>query len=106
MSEEQSLASTSRPGSPVGTLPDFSLSKPYRFTWDASARKAGPASVSGTSEGRGDYFAYKPALRNFNFSSTSLALGAVPQDWSSAKYGFNGLSFGSSCMSLADVSGF
>lgn len=90
MSDEQSIASTSRPGSPIAQLPEFSSSKPYRFAWDAS-RKPGPSSVSGFSEGRNDYFAYRPALGNLNFSSASLALGAVPQDWSSARLGFNGV---------------
>ncbi|THH06493.1 hypothetical protein EW145_g4050 [Phellinidium pouzarii] len=66
--------------------------RPYRFAWDAATRKPGPASVSGASEGRGDYFAYRPALGNFNLSSSSLALGAIPSDWSAAKYGFNAIS--------------
>ncbi|KAH8117189.1 Vps54-domain-containing protein [Phellopilus nigrolimitatus] len=92
MSDQQSIASTSRPGSPVAPLPDFSSARPYRFAWDAAARKAGPASVSGASEGRGDYFAYRPTLGNFNFSSASLALGAIPPDWSSSRYGFNAIS--------------
>ena len=89
--DEQSVASTSRPTSPVPPLPDFSNVRPYRFNWDAPTRKPGPASVSGTSEGRGDYFTYKPALGNFNFSTASLAVGAIPSDWSSARYGFNGV---------------
>ncbi|KAI5124293.1 hypothetical protein M0805_008901 [Coniferiporia weirii] len=92
MSDEQSAASTSRPGSPVAPLPDFSGARPYRFAWDAASRRQGPASVSGASEGRGDYFAYRPALGNFNFSSASLALGAIPSEWSSARYGFNAIS--------------
>lgn len=92
MSDQQSLASTSRPASPVGQLPDFSTSQPFRFAWDASARKQGPASVSGTTtDGRGDYFAYRPSLGNLNFSTASLALGAIPPEWSSAKHGFNGM---------------
>ncbi len=90
MSDQQSVASTSRPGSPVGPLPDFANNRPYRFAWDGAGRKQGPPSLSGTSEGRGDYFAYKPTLGNLNFSSASLALGAIPQEWSSAKLGFNG----------------
>lgn len=90
MSEQQSETSTSRPGSPVAPLPDFSTARPYRFNWDAASRKQGPPSVSGTSEGRGDYFAYKPTL-NIAFSSSSLGLGSIPQDWSSAKHGFNGV---------------
>ncbi|EJD05695.1 Vps54-domain-containing protein [Fomitiporia mediterranea MF3/22] len=90
--DQQSVASTSRPGSPVPPLPDFSNARPYRFAWDAATRKADPASVSGTTEGRGDYFVYKPSLSNFNFSSTSLAVGAIPSDWSSAKHGFNAIS--------------
>ncbi|KAL5529345.1 hypothetical protein ACEPAG_5330 [Sanghuangporus baumii] len=90
--DQQSVASTSRPGYPIPPLPDFPNARPYRFVWDASARRTGPGSTSGTSEGRGDYFAYRPALGNFNFSSTSLALGAIPSDWSSAKHGFNAIS--------------
>jgi hypothetical protein len=92
MSElEESVASTSRPGSPVPPLPDFNAARPYRFTWDASTRRPGPGSVSGTSEGRGgDYISYKPSLGHFNFSTSSLTLGAIASDWSSSKYGFNG----------------
>lgn len=100
MSDQQSEASTSRPGSPIPPLPEFSNARPYRFAWDAATRRPGPASVSGTSEGRGDYFAYRPALGNFNFSSASLAVGAIPSDWSSAKHGFNG-----ACISNGMLSG-
>lgn len=88
--QEESLPSTSRPGSPVAPLPDFTSARPYRFTWDASTRKPGPASVSGTSEGRGDYISYRAQHGQFDISSSTLALGAMPNDWSSSKQGLNG----------------
>ena len=93
MSDQESVPSTSRPGSPVAPLPELSAARPYRFTWDASTRKPGPASVSGTSEGRGDYISYRAPLGQFNISASSLTLGAIPPEWSSTKQGFNGVSF-------------
>lgn len=79
----------SRPGSPVGDLPEIPNARPYRFTWDASRRK-GPGSVSETTEGRGDYFGAAPKLDLLGTSSNSLALGALPSEWSSSKHGFHG----------------
>ncbi|KII89130.1 hypothetical protein PLICRDRAFT_40765 [Plicaturopsis crispa FD-325 SS-3] len=93
MSEHSS--SISRPASPVGPLPDLHPARPYRFNWDPSSRRpAGPGSVSETTEGRGgDYFASQtPAFGAFNTSSTNLAQGALPEDWSSSKHGFHAIS--------------
>ncbi|KAF8891227.1 Vps54-like protein-domain-containing protein [Infundibulicybe gibba] len=101
MSDDSS--SLSRPTTPTNhdesrdEVPDhLNTARPaYRFTWDASTRKAGPESVSGTTEGRGggDYFnAPPPRLGLLNTSTTTLALGALPSEWSSAKHGFHAIS--------------
>ncbi|TDL25021.1 Vps54-domain-containing protein [Rickenella mellea] len=89
MSDQTSTPS--RPGSPVAPLPDIGPSKPYRFTWDNN-RRPGPASVSGTSEGHGDYFPSHIRPELFNVSTTSLGMGALPSQWSSATQGFNAIS--------------
>jgi vacuolar protein sorting-associated protein 54 len=91
MSEYSS--SPSRPGSPVGPLPDLSQSapRPFRFNWDAPSRLRGPGSISETTEGHGgDYFAVAPRVDIPNASSFNLPLGALPQEWSSSTQGFNG----------------
>ncbi len=91
----ESSATASRPPTPVtGDTAIPSTAKPYRFNWEAS-RRPGPESVSGTtSDGRGhdDYFNAIPQLGNLhlNSSTTSLALGSVPTEWSSSRHGFNG----------------
>ncbi|OSX65343.1 hypothetical protein POSPLADRAFT_1133849 [Postia placenta MAD-698-R-SB12] len=91
MSDDASVPS--RPASPVAELPNFSHVRPYRFTWDPSTRKPGPASVSGTTEGRGDYFGDASPYELYNHSSlSSLPLGALPPDWSSARHGFHAIS--------------
>ncbi|PCH37766.1 Vps54-domain-containing protein [Wolfiporia cocos MD-104 SS10] len=82
----------SRPASPVGELPSFTNARPYRFTWDPASRKPGPGSVSGTTEGRGDYFADATQFNLYESSSSSLHLGALPSDWSSSKHGFHAIS--------------
>ncbi|KAH9950264.1 Vps54-domain-containing protein [Amylocystis lapponica] len=83
----------SRPASPVGELPNFSAARPYRFTWDPASRRPGPGSVSETTEGRGDYFANATPYELFNTASlSSLPLGALPTDWSSARHGFHAIS--------------
>ncbi|KIL00921.1 hypothetical protein PAXRUDRAFT_29438 [Paxillus rubicundulus Ve08.2h10] len=85
----------SRPGSPVGPLPDLSQSapRPFRFNWDASSRPKGPGSISETTEGHGgDYFAAAPRIDIPNASSFNLSLGALPQEWSSSTQGFNAIS--------------
>ncbi|KIJ69069.1 hypothetical protein HYDPIDRAFT_81096 [Hydnomerulius pinastri MD-312] len=92
MSEYSS--SPSRPGSPVGPLPDLSQStaRPFRFNWDVS-RLRGPGSVSETTEGRGgDYFAVAPRIDIPSGSTINLTLGALPQEWSSSTQGFNAIS--------------
>ncbi|KAL4067713.1 Vps54-like protein-domain-containing protein [Scleroderma citrinum] len=85
--------SPSRPGSPVGFLPDPSQSAVgvFRFQWDAASRKRGPKSVSETTEGRGggDYFGLTPRV---DIPNTFLPLGALPSDWSSSTRGFNAIS--------------
>jgi hypothetical protein len=62
--------------------------RPFRFTWDAVSKRAGPESVSGTTHA--DYFAAKAPHLALSTSS-ALPLGALPQDWSSARHGFNGM---------------
>ncbi|KAF9469270.1 Vps54-like protein-domain-containing protein [Collybia nuda] len=94
MSDSESI--TSRPVTPVSALPDLpNTARPYRFTWDPASRKPGPESVSGTTEGRGggDYFSAQPRLGFLNTSSTAtLALGALPTEWSSSRHGFHAIS--------------
>ncbi|KAI0748630.1 Vps54-like protein-domain-containing protein [Daedaleopsis nitida] len=80
----------SRPASPVGDLPSFNTSRSYRFNWDA--RRPGPGSVSETTEGRVDFLGGAPYDVYNNVSLTSLALGALPPEWSSSKHGFNAIS--------------
>jgi vacuolar protein sorting-associated protein 54 len=73
-------SSSSLPTSPVTNLPELPYIK-------QQARRTGPGSIfSETTEGYGDYTTNLP----FTFSSASLALAAVPQEWSSAKHGFHG----------------
>ncbi|KAF9447663.1 Vps54-domain-containing protein [Macrolepiota fuliginosa MF-IS2] len=85
----------SRPATP--TADHIPTARPYRFTWDPSTRRPGPESVSGTTEGRGaDYF-NPPTPTPFplgvlNTSTTSLTLGALPNEWSSSKHGFHAIS--------------
>jgi hypothetical protein len=57
-------SSPSRPASPVGPLPDLPTARPsaYRFNWDPASRRPGPASVSETTEGRGDHFTTTPKV--------------------------------------------
>ncbi|KAI0950065.1 hypothetical protein AcV7_008644 [Taiwanofungus camphoratus] len=92
MSDQTSTPS--RPATPVGDLPNFAPARPFRFTWDPASRKPGPGSVSETTEGRGDYFAANavPYSLYGNASLTSLQLGALPTEWSSAKHGFHAIS--------------
>lgn len=84
-------STSSRPGSPVGELPNIrSSARAFRFNYE-SGRK-GPGSVSETTEGRGgDYFASGNTHADLlNTSETSLAVGALPSEWSSARHGFHG----------------
>ncbi|PPQ93257.1 hypothetical protein CVT25_015255 [Psilocybe cyanescens] len=95
MSDVSSIPS--RATSPVNALalPDqLPTARPYRFTWDPASRRPGPESVSGTTEGRGgDDFGGAPHPLGFlNASSTSLALGSLPIDWSSSRTGFHAIS--------------
>lgn len=47
--------------------------------------------MSETTEGRGgDYFGVSPRMDLFGVSSTALAQGALPMEWSSTKHGFHG----------------
>ncbi|KAJ7087759.1 Vps54-like protein-domain-containing protein [Mycena epipterygia] len=84
---DHSSSNLSRPDSPVSPLPP--TARPFRFNWDPAQR--GPESVSGTTEGR-DYFAGPSRLNLFNNSSASLALGALPAQWSSSTHGFHAIS--------------
>ncbi|KIK59593.1 hypothetical protein GYMLUDRAFT_74478 [Collybiopsis luxurians FD-317 M1] len=65
----------------------------YRFNWDPSERR-GPESVSGTTTYGQDYFAAAPTGLGFHFggSTASLNLGALPNEWSSSKFGFHAIS--------------
>ncbi|KAH8984052.1 Vps54-like protein-domain-containing protein [Lactarius akahatsu] len=89
-------SSPSRPASPVGPLPDLPIARPsaYRFNWDPTLRRPGPASVSETTEGRGDYFTTTPKVDIYGATSSTanLQLGVVPSQWSSAKHGFHAIS--------------
>lgn len=86
-------STSSRPTSPVGELPQIpSAVRPYRFNWDAAHRKAGPGSVSETTEGRGEYFATsgQAPYETPTPSATHLALGTFPAEWTSSIHGFHG----------------
>ncbi|KDQ60899.1 hypothetical protein JAAARDRAFT_709192 [Jaapia argillacea MUCL 33604] len=92
----ESSFTPSRTGSPIQPPPEPQPApQPFRFNWDSGTRK-GPGSVSETTEGRGgDYFASGATVRLdglLNASTTSLALGALPPDWSSSKHGFHAIS--------------
>ncbi|KIM71977.1 hypothetical protein PILCRDRAFT_16564 [Piloderma croceum F 1598] len=97
----------SRAASPTTGTPDIppiptdtTPARPYRFTWDPSAsRRQGPSSVSETTEGRGGrgeyHFGVSPRVDLFGVSassSTQLAQGALPLEWSSSKHGFHAIS--------------
>ncbi|KAK7037969.1 Vps54 domain-containing protein [Favolaschia claudopus] len=86
---DHSSSNLSRPPSPDQLSPLPPTAKPYRFNFDST--RQGPESVSGTTEGR-DYFAGPSRLNLFNTSSTSLALGALPPQWSSSTHGFHAIS--------------
>ncbi|KZT09727.1 Vps54-domain-containing protein [Laetiporus sulphureus 93-53] len=89
----EGTSTPSRPASPVADLPQPSHAHPYRFQWDASNRRPGPGSVSGATEGPNDYFGEASQYDIYNNASlTSLQLGALPSDWSSAKHGFHAIS--------------
>lgn len=82
---ESLSAGPSRPGSPVGALPEGLPARPYRFNWD-TARKPGPGSViSEYTDARGDFVQAHP--RELVASSSTLSL---PSEWTSSKYGFHG----------------
>ena len=87
MSDNGSVSSL--PTSPLTAVPDSPTKRIRKLAWDNPSRK-GPASVvSEATEGNGDYFG--PANLPFSFSASSLALSAVPQEWSSSKHGFHGV---------------
>jgi len=94
--DAQSLASTSRPGSPVGSLPvgfPNTRQPAFRFNWDPSQRRRqGPGSVMSDNESRMDFGSVSVTPRNdiFNLSSATLSSGALPNDWSSFRHGFHG----------------
>ena len=83
-------SSSSRPASPDDPLPEL-LPSAYRFNWDPSSRRPGPASISETMEGRGDHFTMTPSVDIYGaiLSIASLQLGTVPSQWSSALHGFH-----------------
>ena len=83
---------SSRPATPVGPLPDIPNSRPaYRFNWDHASRRPGPASISETTEGRGDYFDATPKVDIYGASTTNLVSTNVSSEWSSSKHGFHGM---------------
>lgn len=85
-------SSPSRPASPVDDLPEIPQpTRPFRLHWDTSSRVRGPGSVSEITEGHGgDYFTTPYRLELPNVSTANVALGALPQEWSSSTQGFNG----------------
>jgi len=85
-------SSPSRPASPADVVPEIPQpARPFRLNWDASSRIRGPKSVSESTEGhRGDYFATPFRFELPNLSTANIALGALPQEWSSSTQGFNG----------------
>ncbi|SRR5258706_8894016 len=94
--DAQSLASTSRPGSPVGSLPGGfpnTRQPAFRFNWDPSQRRRqGPGSVLSDNESRMGFGSASVTPRDdiFNLSSATLSSGALPNDWSSVRHGFHG----------------
>lgn len=89
-------SSPSRPASPVGALPDLPTARPsaFRFNWDPASRRPGPASVSETTEGRGDHFTTTPKVDIYGATSSAANVhpNALPSQWSSAKHGFHAIS--------------
>ena len=94
---DQSSSSTSRPASPVASVPEVTSpnTKPYRFNWETASFRNGPPSVSGTSyyEGNADYITGRQPTNLFNMSLASLTLGSLPSNWSSSVNGFHGKIF-------------
>ncbi|EIN07187.1 Vps54-domain-containing protein [Punctularia strigosozonata HHB-11173 SS5] len=92
----ESVSSPSRPTSPVAGQQDSAATaaRPFRFTWDPASRRAGPGSVvSEGTDARGDYFGQQATRHDLLAgSTTSLALGALPAEWSSSKHGFHAIS--------------
>lgn len=92
-----SNASTSRPNSPVSSLPGgfAAIRQPaFRFQWDGvQKRRQGPGSVFSDAESRVDFtgIGQTPRIDLFNLSAATLSSGALPAEWSSAKHGFNGM---------------
>lgn len=92
MSENsESSPSSSRPETPLAASPEPQTARPYRFNWDPATRRPGPESVSGTTEGRGDYFYAQPRVDFLDNASSTLAVGALPSEWSSSRHGFHGM---------------
>ncbi|KAF8263057.1 Vps54-like protein-domain-containing protein [Lactarius quietus] len=89
-------SSPSRPASPIGPLPDPPTARPstYRFNWDPASRRPGPASVSETTEGRGDHFTTTPKVDIYGATSSSANFqpNALPSQWSSTTQGFHAIS--------------
>lgn len=94
-------SSSSRPVSPIDDLPALpnTTPRPYRFTWDAPHKK-GPASVSDTTDGRGDFLGagamvgpygevHTPSSANLALAGMQ-ALGGAGADWTSSVHGFHG----------------
>lgn len=94
MDDVATEANTSRPGSPVSSLPELPTTRPpvYRFNWDPSLRRTGPPSVSEATDNRADLVS--PTNDLLRFSNTSSLTLALPHDWSSSKHGFNGMDHG------------
>ena len=86
MSDNGSISSL--PTSPLTAVPDSPVKRTRKLAWDNQSRRGPGSVISETTEGNGDYFG--PANLPFSFSSTSLILSAVPQEWSSSKHGFHG----------------
>lgn len=96
MDDQVTETNTSRPGSPVDPQNDPARITPrqsqqpvYRFNWDPSLRRPGPASVSEATDNRYDVYNI-PNAGEYRFSNLSSLSLAVPHEWSSSKHGFNG----------------
>ena len=81
-------STSSLPTSPLTAVPDSPTKRIPKLARDNQSRRGPTSVVSETTEGNGDYFG--PANLPFSFSSASLVLSAVPQEWSSSKHGFHG----------------
>ena len=94
--EQQSVASSSRPGSPLPELPNLpSTSRHgqqiYRFNFESTSRRKGPASIAETVDSRADFTAPRTNYAQ-KYAIPTTGDAGIPSHWSAATAGFNGLS--------------